>query len=190
MRKKLFKRRSPHPIKRALVGLIGGAAGTYAMSLYFKGVKALTQEDPMTAKKPSSDPDSKSDISVIGKQHKPGEDSTSAVGRILYEKATDNKISKPEKEAMSQAVHWTYGLTTGALYPLAKNVLKLGEVPASLAYGTGMWLFGSELAVPALGLSKGPRAFPVRHHVHSWIAHCIYGLTEGCVQKMLYRFSR
>jgi hypothetical protein len=186
MRRRIIKKKADHPFKSFLTGLAGGVAGTMAMAAYFKGISLLTGENPLEQEKPKSQQNEQPSISVVGKQYQEGEPSTAATGRILYEKATGRPPeNKEKKKELSNAVHWTYGTLLGGLYSAIASKINVPEVPASLAYGTGMWLIGSELAVPMLGLGKGPDAYPVQHHAHSLVGHWIYGLTVSCVRKVL-----
>jgi putative membrane protein len=42
---------------------------------------------------------------------------------------------------------------------------------------------GDEIAVPALGLSKSPREYPISTHLQSLAAHFVYGLTTEVVRR-------
>jgi uncharacterized membrane protein YagU involved in acid resistance len=45
-----------------------------------------------------------------------------------------------------------------------------------VAYGAAVWLFGDEIAVPALGLSKGPTEYPAKLHADVFFKHLVFGL--------------
>lgn len=53
----------------------------------------------------------------------------------------------------------------------------------------GLWLFGDELGVALLGLTKGPTAYPPVLHVNSLLAHVAYGLASAATTQALHRLS-
>jgi uncharacterized membrane protein YagU involved in acid resistance len=46
-----------------------------------------------------------------------------------------------------------------------------------IPFGAVFWAVGDEAAVPALGLAKGPTAYPISTHVYALASHLVYGLT-------------
>jgi hypothetical protein len=79
-------------------------------------------------------------------------------------------------------------LAVGGLYgALRGGSAGAPDVPGGLAYGTGLWLFGSELARPLLGLSAGPTSQPLSAHAHALGAHFAYGLATAATTQVLYQ---
>lgn len=173
--------------KGFVLGVVGAAAGITAMKYYWQGVTSVTGKDPRSEPN-TSDMHALDDIAVAGEHHKPGESSTAAIGRLAYEATADKEPKKETKEMLSNAVHWGYGLFVGGLYGAVRGgSSKLIDVPGGLAYGTGLWLFGSELAVPMLGLSKGPTTESLAGHAYGLGAHFAYGLATAATTQLLYK---
>jgi len=165
----------PNPLEGFALGLVGANLGLLAMTLYQDyAAKPIFDASPEADKDPSGSLDS---ISAVGKQHKEGESSTAAVGRMVHERITGEEPKTDDAaKAMSYAVHWGFGMLMGGLY----GALRSGKGSASdlgvgLAYGTGLWALGDELAVPILGLQEGPTKSPKTMHANRLVSHLLYG---------------
>jgi hypothetical protein len=172
--------------KGLVLGVVGGAAGLVAMRYYWRTITAMTGKDPRSQ---TSDSGSRAldDMSVVGRHHKEGESSTAAAGRLAFEAAVGKEPKRETKAALSSGVHWTYGLVVAGLYgALRGGSAGVPDAAGGLAYGTGLWLFGSELAVPLLGLSSGPTTRPFSSHAYGLGAHFAYGLTTAAATQSLY----
>ncbi|GIV96116.1 MAG: hypothetical protein KatS3mg057_0773 [Herpetosiphonaceae bacterium] len=169
-----------------MLGFAGGAAGTLAMRAYWRAVTALKGRDPR--KETTRGEHALDEIAVVGRQHQPGESSTAAAGRIGYETLTDTEPqAKETKTILSYLVHWAYGSLQGGVYGAVRGRAPLPDVPGGIAFGTALWILGDEVAVPLLGLSEGPTAFPLNQHIHRFGAHMAYGLSATTVTQLLYR---
>lgn len=178
-------RRRENPWKGAILGMVGGVAGTIAMGLFWKAVKAATGEDPREAKSPEPGP--LDDIAIAGGETRPGEGSTEAVGRIVYDDLLGQESpTKETRELLSELVHWGYGAVQGGLYGAVRGRREPPDLAGGALFGTGLWVF-SELGLPLLGLGKGPTAYPPRHHAATWAAHAVYGTTAAAVTQILRR---
>ncbi len=190
----------------ALYGLLGGVAALGAMSLFWKGVAIAsekTKERENTEEReqamPASGSDGRSerrdrlarsleDISLVGVQRREDENSTSAAGRILYTKLTGHEPDPATKKRVGTAVHVGYGLLVSSLYGAARGRRREGfDLLGGLGYATGLWLLGDEIAVPVLGLAKGPGAFPLSSHAQALGAHLSFGLTLAIATQALHR---
>lgn len=173
--------------KGFVLGVVGAAAGVTAMKYYWQGVIAINGKDPRSEKN-TSDMHALDDISIAGEHHQEGESSTEAVGRLAFQAIADKEPKKQTKETLSYSVHWGYGLLVGGLYGAIRGGSgKLIDVPGGLVYGTGLWFFGSELAIPLLGLSEGPTTQSLASHAYGLGAHFAYGLATAATTQLLYR---
>ncbi len=173
--------------KGVVVGLVAGAAGTVAMGGYWRAATALTGEDSRSATREEG-PHPLDNISLIGKHHEEGESSTAAMGRIAYERLAGHPPQETEtKSALSYLVHYAYGAFQGGVFGALTTSSKVSTLAAGPAFGTGLWLFGDELAVLVLGLANGPGTYPLRQHLHRWAAHLTFGVTVATAVKLLRR---
>jgi hypothetical protein len=173
----------PNRWKGFVLGLVGGAAGVCAMNTFMAHSSELFKKLPGDdlAAEPRS-------ASLVGKQHREGESSTAALGRILYRQAAGSEPQSEElKSTLSNLVHWGYGIAMGGAWGALCG--ESSEVKDGVAYGSALWLAGDEAAVPLLGLSSSPASFPPSLHAQTFAAHCIYGAvtaaTTGLLQKAL-----
>lgn len=179
------------PLSRSfLVGILGGIAGLTAMGWAMKASQRLLpsagdQEeqagDPVRTAGPTKDGES---MSLVGKHYRDGEPATGALGRLVYEKAAGHEPAEKTEERLSTAVHWTYGLSVASLYAMTRPPRMPGW-QSGLAYGIGLWALGDELAVPLLGLAKGPQAVPLKTHASALLAHLAFGLAAGVTMDVL-----
>jgi uncharacterized membrane protein YagU involved in acid resistance len=50
-----------------------------------------------------------------------------------------------------------------------------------------VWLLADEGIVPALGLSKGPKDYPLSTHAYAFASHLVYGIATEVVRSALRR---
>lgn len=166
---------------RSLVsGFVGGAAGTVAMGYYWKIVSRLSDNDPREEVR--EEPEALDNVSMSGLEPDEEQSSNTALAEALYKSATLREPSDSTLQRLSEAIHWGYGTLAGGLYGAirARNG-HLADPVGGGVWGSGMWLLGSEVAVPLLGLSAGPTRYAARGHLHGLGAHLVYGLTTALV---------
>jgi hypothetical protein len=171
-----------------VAGMIGGVAGLLAMRYYWDEIAPLLipeeREEPGKTYPASLDLD---DISLVGRQYRQDESSTATVGRLLYQRVTGSEPQAETKALLSQLVHWGYGILQGGLYGFLYTPDAGLDPTDGLIYGSGLWLFGDELAVPLLGLQSGPTTVPPDKHLNSLGAHLAYGLATALTTHLVRR---
>jgi hypothetical protein len=170
-------------------GLLGGAIGLIAMELIKRATAPLTPRAP----KRDDEPLTERSMSPLGPQHRRDEGATDAVGRLGYEKLAGHAPSRATKTKLSWAVHIGYGLLVAGLYGALRGGRRrslLSTVGEGALYGTGLWLLGDELAVPLLGLSDKPTAYPPARHVQSLAQHLGFGLATAATTCALAKRQR
>jgi hypothetical protein len=178
---------APNRWKGLVLGVAGAGAGLAAMSLYWQAATQVHGSDPRQAQN-TSGPHTLDEISLVGEHHQPDESSTAATGRVLHEAVTGKEPKKETKTLLSYLVHYGYGLLVGGLYGAVRGgSAGVPDVLGGLGYGTGLWLFGSELAQPLLGLSAGPTTAPLSSHAYGLGAHFAFGLATAATTQVLYR---
>lgn len=113
------------------------------------------------------------------------EPSTVKAAEMISEKVLGRKLAKDQKKFAGNAVHYTTGGASGAVYGVAAELAPEVTVGAGLPFGTAVWLAIDEGAVPLLGLSKGPTEYPLSTHVYALASHFVYGLTTEVVRRVL-----
>ena len=82
-------------------------------------------------------------------------------------------------------MHWIISVLAGGIYGAFREDAGVPDIKGGMALGTGLWLFGDELFMPLMGLTGGPTAYPMQVHIHSRMAHTVYGLAVALVTQML-----
>jgi uncharacterized membrane protein YagU involved in acid resistance len=103
------------------------------------------------------------------------------------EKVVGREIPDALKPAAGAAVHYGYGAAMGALYGGLSELVPTIGTGLGIPYATALWLFGDEIAVPALGLSKPPAATTPAEHASALSAHFVYGVTLDIARRILRR---
>jgi uncharacterized protein DUF1440 len=151
-------------------GAIAGAVGTWAMgrvtsALYARENKAARQREDRA-------------------RH----------GTTAYETAAQKTaalagrtLTAQQRERYGTAIHWTLGVTAGALFgalrPRSPGVAR----GAGTLFGAAVWLVMDEAATPALGLTPGPRAFPWQTHARGLAGHLVFGSVANATLATLQR---
>jgi hypothetical protein len=181
-----MKHEQPNRWKGFIIGTASSAAGIMAMNYYWQAAKALSGKDPRT-EVAEDGPHQFDSISLVGNHHQKDESSTMAMGRVIYTVLSGKSPNSDEtKNLLSNVVHWGYGMSQGGLYGAVRAGKPFPDITGGLAFGTGLWAFGDELAVSALGFADGPTKFPFSQHAHRWGAHLTYGLVTALLTRMLY----
>jgi hypothetical protein len=172
-------------LKGALLGALGGALGTAVMGAYMSAFSRI-----IGGRKSGEGPKPEApSISLVGPQFEAGERANEAAGRIVYESVADTPPSPTARKAMSQAVHWGFGIGMGALYGAARPEATVPDTAGGLVFGTAVWLVASELLVPLLGLSPAPTENPVSSHLEHMTAHFLYGLVTSSAAQGLREWA-
>jgi putative membrane protein len=111
------------------------------------------------------------------------DDATVKTASAISEGIFDHKLTKGEKKIAGPAVHYAFGTSVGGLYGAAAELAPEVTAGAGLPFGAAFWLVADETALPLLGLSKGPAAYPVSTHVYALASHFVYGLTTELVRR-------
>jgi putative membrane protein len=111
------------------------------------------------------------------------DDATVKTASAISEGIFDHKLTRGEKKFAGPAVHYAFGTSVGGLYGAAAELAPEVTKGAGLPFGAAFWLVADETALPLLGLSKGPTAYPISTHVYALASHLVYGLTAELVRR-------
>ena len=111
------------------------------------------------------------------------DDTTVRAASAVSEGLFDHKLTQSEKKIAGPAVHYILGTGVGGLYGAAAEIAPKVTAGTGLPFGAVFWLVVDEGAVPLLGLSKGPTAYPLSTHAYALSSHFVYGLTAEVVRR-------
>jgi hypothetical protein len=111
------------------------------------------------------------------------DDTTVRAAAAISEGIFDHKLTASEKKISGTAVHYVLGTGVGGLYGAAAEIAPNVTAGAGLPFGALFWLVVDEGAVPLLGLSKGPMAYPLSIHAYALSSHFVYGVTAEVVRR-------
>ena len=97
--------------------------------------------------------------------------------------AAGTALDRPSREKAGSGIHWALGMGAGAVYAVLRRRFEPLGSAAGTAFGTAFWAFLDEGAVPALGLTPGPTAFPWQTHARGLVGHLTFGtVTDGTLR--------
>ena len=166
---------------RLLVGFAAGLVGGAAMNAYSRamncgrGRREATETwndgcPPHGAQPPQAEGAAENDATV-------------RVGAAIHQALTGRVPDRVMRSTLGTLVHYAFSATLGANYALLAERLPVVRAAHGVAYGTAVWILADELAMPLLGLSRGPRRLPARVHLYALAGHWVYGVAlDTCLQ--------
>jgi len=121
--------------------------------------------------------------STRGSQPEVRDDTTIRAASAVSEGLFGHKLTHDEKKIAGTAVHYILGTGVGGMYGAVAEIAPQVTAGAGLPFGAAFWLVVDEGAVPLLGLSEGPRAYPLSTHAYALSSHFVYGLTAEVVRR-------
>lgn len=176
-----------HLWKGLAAGLIGGLIASWTMNRFQDVWSKLAQSNQRSprAKDPRSNHQESEERAEPS--YEPEDDTTVRTASAISEGLFDHKLTQKEKKIAGPAVHYALGTGVGGLYGAVAEVAPKVTTGAGLPFGAVFWLIVDEGAVPLLGLSKGPRAYPLSTHAYALSSHFVYGLTAEIVRRVIRR---
>lgn len=105
------------------------------------------------------------------------DDATVKTAKAISEGIFGHKLTESEKKPAGAVVHYAFGTVTGGMYGAMAELTPKVTSGVGVPFGAVFWLTADEMAVPLLGLAKGPTEYPVSTHAYSLASHLVYGLT-------------
>jgi putative membrane protein len=165
-----------NPVKGALAGAIGGAAGAYTMERFQAWWNDMEQR---------AAPKRLAHAIKNGTTEKADEPATVKVAERVSRKALDTELPDEMKPAAGEAVHYTMGATTGAIYGFVAEILPPARMFNGLLMGTIVWWTADNMAVPAQRLGKKLEQTPPSKHAYALASHLVYGFTTELVRSVV-----
>jgi hypothetical protein len=132
---------------------------------------------------------------VLGQQEdqKGGEDAEDATMKTadrISELLQGRHLTRDEKNKAGPVVHYAFGAIMGAVYGASVEVNPAANALAGIPFGAILFAAADEVALPALGLSDKPAAYPLSTHLYGLVSHAVYGVTTETVRRMVRGSSR
>ncbi|HEY2896578.1 MAG TPA: DUF1440 domain-containing protein [Gemmatimonadaceae bacterium] len=142
----------------AIAGMVAGALATWLMGkattvLYERESKAVRRREDQAR-------GGKTAYGVAAEK----------VARLAHE-----QLSNEQRSRFGNGIHWTLGVSAGALYGVLRPRVRAVRSGHGLLFGAAFFLIMDELVTPAFGLTPGPRAFPWQTHARGLAGHLVFG---------------
>ncbi len=161
--------RGSNAIARAVRGTLAGAAATLALTLAMRAVQRVM------------DPPSQSEAPIASDAGQP----TERLASRLVQLVRGTEATPEQRHAIGMAIHWTYGTAWGTAFGVATEARRLPVWMSGAALGLLVWLVGPMGLLPALNLSRRPRAVNLSRRLLSICLHQIYGWTAAATMRAL-----
>ncbi|MGH9905793.1 MAG: DUF1440 domain-containing protein [Pyrinomonadaceae bacterium] len=171
-------------LKGLVAGLVGGLVASWTMNQFqaawtylakgFEKPHGAQAMQPSEGQSPQQNPN---------QNEQAQDDATVEAAKAISEGVFGHELKESEKRPAGAAVHYAFGTVTGGLYGAAAEVAPQVTTAAGLPFGAAFWLVADEIAVPALGLSKGPTEYPVSTHAYALASHLVYGATAELTRR-------
>jgi len=161
-------RRTKRALKGALAGAAGGLVASYAMNLFQAGLSKLTSRNGQQQPSQQSE-----------------EPATVKAAERVSENVFKHTLREEEKGPSGSLVHYLFGTAVGGAYGALAEKSATARVGYGILFGSVLWFLSDEIAVPALGLSKGPKQYPVKTHASALASHLVYGAATELVRSGL-----
>src|SRR5438552_7805444 len=163
------------PIRGAVAGAIGGAAGAYTMERFQEWWNSTEQRlAPKRRAHAAKDTAEKTD-----------EPATVKAADRISKKTLDTPVPAELKPTAGEAVHYTTGATIGAIYGFVAEIVPPARMFNGLLLGTVVWWTADNVAVPAQTLGPKPEQTPPSKHAYALASHLVYGFTTELVRSIV-----
>jgi len=166
----------PELWKGAVAGLAAGLAGTVAMTQFQNAWAKISEQRTANGNQERKKENRE-------QQQEQGEPATAIASRKLARGLFHRELSGTEKEKASYAVHYAFGTLMGGAYGVAAEFVPQARAGFGLPFATALFLGGDELAVPALGLSRPAKEYPLSAHIYGLLSHLVYGASTEAVRR-------
>ncbi len=176
-------------LKGLASGIVGGLVASVAMNQFQKLLSKLTNSDERSHGAQSLQQGSPQHgigrkLEKLGKDE-PEDDAAGRLANAVSVGISGRELTEKEKEVGGTALHYAYGISMGAVYGAAAEILPETTIGGGMPFGALIWLGADEGVVPLLGLSKAPTEYPLSIHASALASHLVYGLTAEAVRRVV-----
>lgn len=173
--------------KGLVAGLAGGLVASWTMNQFqaawtraaegFEKPHGAQSMQPSEGPNPNETSGSTEALNQSTAEKENQDDATVKTAQAISENIFGHELKENEKKPAGAAVHYAFGTATGGLYGAMAEVAPQVTAGAGLPFGMVFWVVADEVAVPLLGLAKGPTQYPISTHAYALASHLVYGLT-------------
>ena len=166
-----LKRKAPTPLGAVARGVIAGAIGAGAQSLFFRATQKLAPprtKVPPELGKPERKARSESGLQTVARRTVEG----------LMQRGP---LDKAQKARAASVLHYLFGAMWGGVYALCRESFRTSP----MLFGAGVWIASDNLILPAFRVAAWPRHYTVREHHYALQAHFAYGLSTAAAYALL-----
>lgn len=170
--------------KGIVAGLVGGLVASWTMNQFQAAWTRMSDGAEKSHGAQSRQP-SEGSHGDQSEDTKDQDDATVETAKAISEGVFGHKLQESEKKPAGTAVHYAFGIATGGLYGALAEMTPQVTAGVGIPFGAAFWLAADEVAVPLLGLSKGPTEYPPSTHAYALASHLVYGLTAEVSRRAL-----
>ncbi len=108
------------------------------------------------------------------------------VGKRIVSGVFDKQVTLDRVDALTKAMHWTYGVTWGGVYGLVQGTIAARALPAGLGLGASVWGMSYAQLVP-MGVYEPPWRYPAKELAIDLSYHLVYGVAAAAAYEALSR---
>jgi putative membrane protein len=162
-------------LKEMLAGALGGLVASWTMNEFQKVWSAA--EKQISGGKQGQDENRQNGEDA--------EDATMKTADRIFQALQGRHLTKDEKKKAGPVVHYAFGAIMGAVYGASVEVNPAANALAGIPFGAILFAAADEVALPALGLSAKPAAYPLSQHLYGLVSHAVYGVTTETVRRIV-----
>ena len=170
--------------KGVVAGLAGGLVAAWTMNQFQAAWMRVVSNSEKPHGAQSMQP-SQGSSGNEDQDAKEQDDATVETAKVISKNVFGHELRESEKRPAGTAVHYAFGIASGALYGALAEVTPQVTTGAGLPFGAAFWLLADEISVPLLGLSKGATEYPVSTHAYALASHLVYGVTAEMSRRAL-----
>ena len=159
-----------------LAGVIAGFAATWVMTRFQEACNEVKKAESKEGNKAGGTPES---------EQQESETATVKTAKAISRGVFHHELTKEEKTVAGEATHLGFGATVGTVYGALAEFYPAVTAGGGLGYGTAVWGFADNVAVPSLGLSKWPTEYPLSTSVYGLSSHLVFGSALELIRKIV-----
>jgi hypothetical protein len=158
-----------------MAGIIGGLAGTWAMS---EAQRAWTRVVDGDVSESAGGKHDARDWQERSEHQNSNELAAQALASYLV-----RRLTRDELRIAAPLIHYLFGAAVGAVYGVYAE--RRHAQTSGAGFGTTVWLGADEIAMPLLGLSHSTARRPLEMHLQSLMAHLVFGAATEMTRRSL-----